>query len=568
MATNNERSDMLAWINTKLNLNLTNFEQAFSGPILCQLIDSVHPGIIPMHKVYFDEKNENERIENYKILQFVLDTLKITTHIEVAELVKGRHLYDLKFLQGIRSYCDSVSEILTWINSKLKLNLTKFEEAYFGAIICQLLDSVHPGSFWKDKNIDVNELVNGRLLETLKFMQQLKKYSNSIHGDVPNRSVDVVIEAWSSNEEQVRRTVGLLNTYETCFICFESYLRDRMYSAVCGHQFCKSCWEAYIRTSIRNGPECLSLQCPNALCDAAVGRDMIYFMVSDKDKEMYSHYILRSRVEANSKVNCGKCSELYPRSTMFCASCGHLFCTSCLLGYIGKSIHGGPDCLMLRYPEDTCNAAVDQDMVNSIVSDSEKAVYSNYVLRSYIEDNRKGLAQMLTEPTFECYGNCTENFEDDILNLSPGIDAPQSILRSQSSLYCQPSHKAMPGYIVSIPRNSRPFLDRHSVLQNCICCTDGKAPSWVQSPDDFVILLSPVNINLRNFLPNVPHLQIWRWWELSVTIDNNFTNHVTLSPFSLLVMVSLRIPTSFHGSWKILVSFPSANWCLVYSFAE
>ncbi|PIA60417.1 hypothetical protein AQUCO_00300132v1, partial [Aquilegia coerulea] len=221
----------------------------------------------------------------------------------------------------------------------------------------------------------------------------------------------------------------------------------------------------YIRTAIRNGPECLLLRCPDALCDAAVGRDMVHLLVSDEEKEMYSRYIIRSQVEANSKVQpafcfvtlsamsisdvfdawfddevgvrktvglmekptvqypnghaltCRKCFEIYPRSTMFCASCGHLFCTVCWLGYIHKSIHGGPNCLMLRCPEATCNAAVDQDMVDFIVSDEEKAMYNDYVLRSYIEDNRKGLAQMFMEHTLERYGNCVINYNDDILNL-------------------------------------------------------------------------------------------------------------------------------------------------------
>ncbi|KAF6159100.1 hypothetical protein GIB67_032717 [Kingdonia uniflora] len=89
------------------------------------------------------------------------------------------------------------------------------------------------------------------------------------------------------------------------------------------------------------------------------------------------------------EVVCGICFESYPLNQIKTAACGyHPFCNSCWPGYISTSITDGPGCLTLRCPDPSCDAAVDQDMINVLVSDEDKDRYSQYLLRSYVENNR------------------------------------------------------------------------------------------------------------------------------------------------------------------------------------
>ncbi|KAM7484544.1 hypothetical protein LguiA_000553 [Lonicera macranthoides] len=89
------------------------------------------------------------------------------------------------------------------------------------------------------------------------------------------------------------------------------------------------------------------------------------------------------------EVTCGICFENYCSDRIKTAVCGHPYCHECWTAYISISINDGPGCLSLRCPDPSCDAAISQDMIHTLVCDEDKDKYDRYLLRSYIEDNRK-----------------------------------------------------------------------------------------------------------------------------------------------------------------------------------
>lgn len=69
-------------------------------------------------------------------------------------------------------------------------------------------------------------------------------------------------------------------------------------------------------------------------------------------------------------------------------SCPTVFVLA-LAAYIITSINDGPGCLMLRCPDPSCGASIGQDMIDTLTSGEDKDKYYRYLLRSYIEDNKK-----------------------------------------------------------------------------------------------------------------------------------------------------------------------------------
>jgi RP/EB family microtubule-associated protein len=100
------RGELLSWLNDFLKLGYSRVEQVADGSAHCQVFDALFPGKVPLHKVNFGARHEYEFVQNYKILQAVLDKVGIEKHIEVERLIKARAQDNLEFLQWVKAVFD------------------------------------------------------------------------------------------------------------------------------------------------------------------------------------------------------------------------------------------------------------------------------------------------------------------------------------------------------------------------------------------------------------------------------------------------------------------------------
>ncbi|KAI5804549.1 calponin homology domain-containing protein [Geopyxis carbonaria] len=99
------RQELLNWLNSLLQLNITRVEQCGTGAALCQVFDSIY-GDVPMHKVKFNARTEYDYLNNFKVLTVFFTQKKIDKPVHTERLVKCKMQDNLEFLQWSKRYWD------------------------------------------------------------------------------------------------------------------------------------------------------------------------------------------------------------------------------------------------------------------------------------------------------------------------------------------------------------------------------------------------------------------------------------------------------------------------------
>ncbi|RXH91699.1 hypothetical protein DVH24_020722 [Malus domestica] len=177
-----------------------------------------------------------------------------------------------------------------------------------------------------------------------------------------NWNVSMLFDKWFEEEDDVRNKLGLFRKVPlvdrsvgsfTCEICFETCDASGDHSIsshFCGHFYCIACWAAYVNISKKKGVKGMIeiLLLPLAVTAAALN-------AGDEGVEGDRVVVVECRSEVNF--------WLYLINTP------------------------------LKCPHPGCSAAVGEYLILSVLAtkangDTDKAKYSRYLLRSYVEDSK------------------------------------------------------------------------------------------------------------------------------------------------------------------------------------
>jgi len=100
------RRQILEWLNSTFSMSLTKIEQTASGAVACQIMDMIYPGTVPMGKVRWDARSEDQFIQNYKILQRVFEKRGIDKHVDVTKLIRAKYQDNLEMMQWMKNFFD------------------------------------------------------------------------------------------------------------------------------------------------------------------------------------------------------------------------------------------------------------------------------------------------------------------------------------------------------------------------------------------------------------------------------------------------------------------------------
>ncbi|KAM7192046.1 Calponin homology domain containing protein [Naviculisporaceae sp. PSN 640] len=99
------RQELVQWLNSLLQLNITKVEQCGTGAALCQVYDSIFLDV-PMSRVKFNVNSEYAYIQNFKVLQNTFTKHQIEKTIPIEQLVKCKMQDNLDFLQWTKKFWD------------------------------------------------------------------------------------------------------------------------------------------------------------------------------------------------------------------------------------------------------------------------------------------------------------------------------------------------------------------------------------------------------------------------------------------------------------------------------
>lgn len=98
------RMELLEWLNSMVESDYAKIEHLADGVAYIQLLDAAFPGRVPLQRVNFNSRFEDEHVLNLRLLQDLFKKLHVPRMVPVEKLAKGRFADHMEFLQWFYQY--------------------------------------------------------------------------------------------------------------------------------------------------------------------------------------------------------------------------------------------------------------------------------------------------------------------------------------------------------------------------------------------------------------------------------------------------------------------------------
>lgn len=97
-ARNLGRLELLAWLNEMVETDYPKVEMCSDGIAFCQILDAIHPNVVPLQRLNFNAKNKDDNARNLKVLGDCVNKLKLQKQVSVVSLANGKFQSNMDFL--------------------------------------------------------------------------------------------------------------------------------------------------------------------------------------------------------------------------------------------------------------------------------------------------------------------------------------------------------------------------------------------------------------------------------------------------------------------------------------
>ena len=128
---------------------------------------------------------------------------------------------------------------------------------------------------------------------------------------------------------------------DDCEVCMANKKVNMYLSLKCEHQFCRECWENYLKEKVNNGIV-VDIKCMENKCNEILTQGDIRKILIKNEKDVYSKYkrFLKNKIKENAvqgkkykhcpKENCDEIVLENPKTKYVECAKGHQFCFECL----------------------------------------------------------------------------------------------------------------------------------------------------------------------------------------------------------------------------------------------